>query len=67
MRPKASLDNECGRKLFAHDRIQPKIFKHQSTLIFNEYFPAVIVFGFPFEAVTVAIVPSGISIVSEAM
>ena len=40
--------------------------KHQSTLIFNEYFPAVIVFGLPFEAVTVAVVPSGTSIASEA-
>ena len=37
-----------------------------STLIFNEYVPAAIVFGLPFVAVIVAVVPSGTSIVSEA-
>lgn len=63
---KPALKPDAAASIIAHGRTKITMCRHQSTLIFNEYFPAVIVFGLPFEALTVAVVPSGTSIASEA-
>ena len=64
---KPALKPDAAASISAHGRTKITMCRHQSTLIFNEYFPAARDLGLPLEAATVAVVPSGTSIVSEAV